>query len=311
MQTVIPTLNKRKRREPLPPWFKVTLPAGDTLKRFESTSAAVHGNKLHTVCEEARCPNIHDCWGRGTATFMIGGQTCTRSCRFCSVEHERKPAPPDPAEPRQLAQAISAMALSYAVITVVNRDDQDDEGASHYRACLDEVHRLIPELGLELLCSDLSGNEKALARLLDGAPLNVFAHNVETVERLTQNVRDRRASFKRSVRILEASKALRPDIMTKSSIMVGLGETEQDVNDAMKALRDADVDILTFGQYLAPSPAHYPVAAYVTPERFDAWKAEGLAMGYHGIASGPLVRSSFRAGLLYKNAVEHRDAQNA
>ena len=139
--------------------------------------------------------------------------------------------------------------------------------------------------------------------------MNVFAHNVETVERLTHNVRDRRASFKRSVRILQASKECRPELMTKSSLMVGLGETEQDITDAMKALRDADVDILTLGQYLTPSPAHYPVAAYVTPEQFEAWKAEGLALGFHGIASGPLVRSSFRAGLLYEDAVKHRDAQ--
>ncbi len=166
MQTVIPTINKRKRREPLPPWFKVRLPAGETLQRFESTASAVHGNRLHTVCQEARCPNIHDCWGRGTATFMIGGKTCTRSCRFCSVEHERKPEPPDPTEARDLAQAINGMGLSYAVITVVNRDDQDDEGASHYRLCLDEVHDLVPELGLELLCSDLAGNEGALTQLL-------------------------------------------------------------------------------------------------------------------------------------------------
>ena len=308
MQTVIPMLTKRKRREPLPPWFKVKLPSGDTLKKFESTSSAVQDNSLHTVCEEARCPNIHDCWGRGTATFMVGGQTCTRSYRFCSVGHERKPEPPDPKEPASLAHAITTMGLTYAVITVVNRDDLDDEGAAHYRACLDAVHDVAPEVGLELLGSDMDGNEAALAKLLDGAPLKVFAHNVETVERLTQNVRDRRASFKRSVRILQASKELRPELMTKSSVMVGLGETDQDVTDTMKALRDAQVDILTFGQYLAPTPNHYPVAAYVTPNRFDDWKTEALDMGFAGIASGPLVRSSFRAGVLYEDACALRDS---
>lgn len=311
MQTVIPIINKRKRREPLPEWFKVTLPSGDTLKKFERTSSAVSNNALHTVCQEARCPNIHDCWGRGTATFMIGGQTCTRSCRFCSVEHERKPAAPDPEEPRGLAQAISTMGLTYAVITVVNRDDLDDDGAAHYRACIDEVHRVAPGVGLEILASDFNGNEDALASFLDGAPLKVFAHNVETVERLTQNVRDRRASFARSVRILQASRELRPELMTKSSVMVGLGETDSDVTDAMKQLRDAGVNLITFGQYLAPSPNHYPVAAYVTPARFDAWKEEALEMGFYAIASGPLVRSSFRAGQLYEDACTRRDALKA
>ncbi len=272
MQTVIPIIGQRKRREPLPPWFKVKLPAGETLKTFERTSSAVHENSLHTVCEEARCPNIHDCWGRGTATFMIGGQTCTRACRFCSVEHERKPAPPDAEEPAGLAEAIVSMGLTYAVITVVNRDDQPDGGASHYRACLDEVNRRAPHVGLELLCSDLAGDERALADLLDGAPLKVFAHNVETVERLTQNVRDRRASFQRSVRILEAAKELRPDLLTKSSLMLGVGETAEDVTRALKDLRAAGVDLVTFGQYLAPSSAHYPVVAYVKPERFEALK---------------------------------------
>jgi len=239
---------------------------------------------------------------------MIGGQTCTRACRFCSVAHDRKPAPPDPAEPEGLAQAIAEMRIAYAVITVVNRDDMDDEGAAHYRACLDAVHRTAPAVGLEFLGSDMAGNEPALAAMLDGAPLKVFAHNVETVERLTHNVRDRRASFRRSLRILEASRELRPDLMTKSSIMVGLGETDQDLTAAMQSLRGVGVELLTLGQYLAPSPNHYPVAAFVTPERFEAWAAEATAMGFLAVAAGPMVRSSFRAGTLYDEAVRRRDA---
>lgn len=293
----------KRRRGPLPPWFRVRLPAGEGLQAYQGTDAAVRDHALHTVCEEARCPNIHDCWSRGSATFMIAGQTCTRSCHFCSVEHRRVPPPLDPDEPRSLADAIERMKLTYAVITVVNRDDQDDGGAAHYRACLDAVRARLPDVGLELLCSDLDGNEAALARLLDGSPLCVFAHNVETVERLTPNVRDRRATFRKSLRILEASKDLQPGLMTKSSLMVGLGETNADVTAALQALRSARVDLLTFGQYLAPSPAHVPVVAYPPPEQFDAWKQEALALGFRAVASGPLVRSSFRAGQLFRDAL--------
>ncbi len=293
----------RRKRGPLPPWFRVRLPSGDRLQTFQGTDAAVREHRLHTVCEEAHCPNIHDCWARGSATFMIAGQTCTRSCHFCSVEHRKLPAPLDPAEPAGLAEAIARMGLKYAVITVVNRDDLPDGGAAHYRACLDAVAARVPGIGLELLCSDLDGNEQALAALLDGAPLRVFAHNVECVERLTPNVRDRKASFARSLRILAASRECRPELMTKSSIMVGLGETDADMTAAMRALRDAGVELLTLGQYLAPSPAHYPVMDYPTPERFDAWKQEALALGFRGVASGPLVRSSFRAGVLHEEAL--------
>lgn len=291
-----------RKRGPLPPWFRVRLPAGERLQAFQGTDAAVHANRLHTVCEEAHCPNIHECWGRGTATFMIAGQTCTRSCHFCSVEHRRVPPPLDGNEPLNLAEAIARMGLTYAVITVVNRDDLPDGGAAHYRACLDAVHTRLPAVGLELLCSDLDGNEDALAALLDGAPLKVFAHNVETVERLTPNVRDRKASFRKSLRMLAASKRLQPALATKSSIMVGLGESAADMTAAMSALREAGVDLLTLGQYLAPSPAHYPVMSYPPPEQFDAWKQEALALGFRAVASGPLVRSSFRAETLFRDA---------
>lgn len=296
----------RRKRPPLPPWFRVSLPSGEKLKTYQCTGSTVHGRKLHTVCEEAQCPNIHDCWSRGSATFMIGGQTCTRSCRFCSVGHVRIPEPLDPGEPASLAEAIAGMKLGYAVITCVNRDDQPDGGAAHFRACLDAVHARLPDIGLEFLGSDLDGNEKALRALLESAPLRVFAHNVETVERLQSNVRDRKASFHKSLRILQAAKEIRPDLMTKSSLMVGLGETNEDITAAMKSLRGVNVDLVTFGQYLAPSPAHYPIMAYPPPEQFEAWKQKALAMGFLAVASGPLVRSSFRAGQLYREALEKK-----
>ncbi len=282
-------------RTRLPEWFRVELPTGAALERYRATTGAVAGNALHTVCEEAHCPNLHECWGRGTATFMVAGRECTRGCRFCAVETMRAPAAPDPAEPQQLADAIAAMGLSYAVITVVNRDDLPDDGATHYRACLDAVHARLPKVGLELLCSDLAGNEAALAALLDRAPLQVFAHNVETVERLTPEVRDPRASFAQSLRILAAAKELRPELVTKSSIMLGLGETEAEIHDAFSALRDVGVELLTLGQYLAPGPGYHPVREFVAPERFDALARTARDLGFRAIASGPLVRSSYRA----------------
>jgi lipoyl synthase len=288
----------------LPEWFRNNLPeAGEGTKRLIRTAGSVKTRALHTVCEEAKCPNLNACWSRGTATFMVAGKSCTRDCRFCSVEHLRRPPPPDPDEPAQLADAIEEMGLEYAVITVVNRDDLPDGGAAHYRACLDAVHAHVPGVGLELLCSDLNGNETALAGLLDHAPLKVFAHNVETVERLTANVRDRKASFSRSIRMLKIAGELRPDLMTKSSLMTGLGETEEDVTRAFTALRDAGVSLLTLGQYLAPGNAHYPVLAFTRPAQFDRWKKEALDLGFRAVAAGPLVRSSFRAGDLYRDAI--------
>ena len=283
------------RPDRLPEWFRVTLPSGDDMERYKSTTASVKGNQLHTVCEEAHCPNIHDCWSRGTATFMIAGKACTRGCRFCAVDTVRNPPPPDRDEPENLADAIESMGLTYAVITVVNRDDMQDGGASHYRQCLDAVHQRLPEVGLELLCSDLSGNLEALESLLDNAPLQVFAHNVETVRRLTPRVRDPRATFEQSILILKKAKELRPDIMTKSSIMLGLGETEDDIIETFRELRNAKVDLLTLGQYLAPGPGYLSVVSFPKPERFDKLANVAKEMGFRAIASGPMVRSSYRA----------------
>ncbi len=289
-------------RPRLPSWFRRELPAGGAIKRAGTTASSVHENRLHTVCEEAKCPNIHTCWSQGTATFMVAGRHCTRNCRFCSVPHALAPPAVDADEPGRLADAVERMQLDYAVITVVNRDDLPDGGAAHYRGCLDAVHARLPTTGLELLCSDLAGNETALGKLLEGAPLCVFAHNVETVERLSSNVRDAKASFARSLRMLSVARGLRPDVLTKSSLMVGLGETEAEMIAAMEALRAAGVDLLTIGQYLAPSASHYPVLSFPAPARFDAWQAAARAMGFLAVAAGPLVRSSYRAGELYREA---------
>ncbi len=283
----------------------MNLPAGSRLAVLNSTHHAVADHRLHTVCEEARCPNLNDCWSRGTATFMVAGKECTRGCRFCSVETRREPEPPDADEPQQLAAAVERMGLSHVVITVVNRDDLADGGAGHYRRCVEAVHERLPTVTIELLSSDLGGDEDSLRYLLDGIPLAVFAHNVECVPRLDRLVRDPRASFAQSLHVLRRTKELRPDLWTKSSIMIGLGETDDEVTDAMRQLRDADVDMLTLGQYLAPGRSgerFLPVARFATPERFAAWADEAKSLGFRAVASGPLVRSSYRAGLLLDEA---------
>mgnify|MGYP003387013808 CR=1 FL=1 len=229
----------------MPEWFRTTLPVGEAQIQFNETKSRVKENNLHTVCEEARCPNVHDCWGRGTATFMIAGQECTRSCRFCAVGTIKTPPALDENEPRDLAQAVSNMGISHVVITVVNRDDLDDGGASHYKECIKAVNEGEPKVTIEFLCSDLDGNMSALAYLLDESPLSVFAHNVECVPRLDQNVRDSRASFSQSLAILKEAKKLRPDILTKTSLMVGVGETDDEIEEALVMLREAGVDIIT------------------------------------------------------------------
>ena len=289
---------KRQRR--LPKWFKTRLPSGEQQAIFNTTKTAVKDNKLHTVCEEARCPNIHDCWASGDATFMIAGQECTRGCRFCAVGTIKRPPALDPEEPAHLAQAVTSMNLRHAVITVVNRDDLPDSGADHYKQCIDAVHAQAPEVTLELLCSDLAGDHGALKHLLDNSPLAVFAHNVECVPRLDATVRDARASFNQSLEILRQAKVLRPDILTKSSIMVGVGETDDEILEALELLREAGVDLVTIGQYLAPTANHLAVDRFPEPEMYDLWAIHAIDIGFSGIASGPLVRSSFKAGLLYR-----------
>ncbi len=293
---------RKKSRKRLPPWFKTYLPTGNAQIAFNDVRGNVLEHQLNTVCQEAQCPNIHDCWGRGTATFMVAGEECTRACRFCAVGTVKDPPPLDVNEPENLAEAVDLMGVSHAVITCVNRDELDDGGASHYRACLEAVHARRPDVGLEFLSSDLDGNLDALAALLDGLELRVFAHNVECVPRLDSVVRDHRASFEQSLTILREAKRLRPDILTKSSIMVGVGETDEEVVEAMGLLREVGVDLLTIGQYLAPSPRHLPVDRFPEPEVFGEWDQAARELGFKAVACGPLVRSSYRAGLLYEEA---------
>ena len=293
---------RRAMRKRLPGWFRTSLPTGAAQIRYNETRSNVHEHGLHTVCEEARCPNVHDCWGRGTATFMVAGEVCTRGCRFCAVGTVKTPPPLDADEPTELAEAVERMGLSHAVITVVNRDDLPDGGASHYRDCIVAVNQRSPEVGLELLCSDLDGDLEALAMLLDGLPLRVFAHNVECVPRLDALVRDPRASFKQSLRILTEARRLRPDIRIKSSIMVGLGESDEEVTEAMGMLYEAGVEMVTLGQYLQPGDRHLPVERFPEPRQFAEWDRKARDMGFKAVASGPLVRSSYRAGLLWEEA---------
>ena len=295
-------LEMAKTRTRLPDWFRVSLPSGELQKKFNETKSTVTENTLHTVCQEARCPNIHECWAAKDATFMVAGQECTRGCRFCAVGTIKRPPPLDENEPENLADAIYSMGLNHAVITVVNRDDLDDSGASHYRKCLEAVREKAPEVTLELLCSDLAGDHGDLENLLDGLELEVFAHNVECVPRLDSVVRDARASFEQSIGILKKAKELRPDILTKSSIMVGLGETNEEISHTLKLLREADVDLVTIGQYLAPSPNHLAVDRFPEPTQYDEWNKEIEDLGFLGWACGPLVRSSYKAGELLSKA---------
>ena len=293
---------RKEARKRLPPWFRTYLPTGDAQIAFNGVRGNVLEHNLNTVCQQAQCPNIHDCWGRGTATFMVAGEECTRACRFCAVGTVKDPPPLDQNEPSNLAEAVDLMGVTHAVITCVNRDELSDGGASHYRACLEAVHARRPDIGLEFLSSDLDGNLDALAALLTGLELRVFAHNVECVPRLDSVVRDHRASFEQSLNILREAKRLRPDILTKSSIMVGVGETDDEVVQAMRLLRGVGVDLLTIGQYLAPSPRHLVVDRFPEPERFIEWDQAAREMGFKAVACGPLVRSSYRAGLLYEEA---------
>lgn len=300
----VSALQRRKdTRKRLPAWFRTHLPTGDAQIAFNEVRGNVIEHQLNTVCQEAQCPNIHDCWGRGTATFMVAGDECTRACRFCAVGTIKTPPPLDENEPENLAEAVDLMGVTHAVITCVNRDELQDGGASHYRACLEAVFSRKPEVGLEFLCSDLDGNLEALSALLVDLPLRVFAHNVECVPRLDSIVRDHRASFEQSLKILREAKRIRPDILTKSSIMVGVGESDEEVVEAMRLLRDVDVDLLTIGQYLAPSPRHLAVDRFPEPEVFSKWDQIARELGFKAVACGPLVRSSYRAGLLYEEAI--------
>lgn len=291
-----------------PAWLKVRAPGGETYTRLKGQ---LRERGLVTVCEEARCPNVEECWGGGTATLMLMGDTCTRGCSFCAVKTGRQPGPLDADEPAKTAESVELMKLDYVVLTSVDRDDLPDGGASHFADAVRAVRARCPETLVEVLIPDFQGREEPLATLVAAKP-DVVAQNLETVERLTHPVRDPRAGYAQTLQLLARVKRLDPEMLTKSSLMLGLGETDDEVRAAMRDLRAADVDFLTFGQYLAPTPRHHPVAEYVTPERFDAWREEGEALGFRYVASGPLVRSSYRAGEFAIRAVfdERRNAQS-
>lgn len=287
-----------------PPWLKIRPAGGPNYNRLKHL---LRRSNLHTVCEEAQCPNVHECWAGGTATIMLGGDLCTRGCRFCAVETGIPVAPPDPLEPEQTARAVASLGLEYLVITMVNRDDLPDGASGHVAATIRAIRSTAPGLLLETLVSDFMGRRESVQEVVEAAP-DVFAHNIEVVERLTPKVRDHRASYRQSLRVLEWAKSAAPSRITKSSIMLGIGETADEVLRSMKDLRSVGVSALTLGQYLQPSSWHAPVVEFITPERFDEWRRAGEAMGFEYVASGPLVRSSYRAGEYYLKRMLRSDS---
>ncbi|MBF0239548.1 MAG: lipoyl synthase [SAR324 cluster bacterium] len=276
---------------PKPKWLKVPFPGGP---RYAWIKDKVVSLELSTVCEEARCPNIGECWNGGTATFMLMGDTCTRGCRFCSVHSAKEPAPLDEKEPQKLAETLGQMKLTYVVLTTVDRDDLPDQGAGHIAGCIRAVKIKNPELLIEILIPDFRGEMPLVQKVLKAKP-SVLAHNIETVERLTDKVRDRRAGYHQSLEVLGYIKKMNPEQLTKSSIMLGLGETRDEVIQTMQDLRDQNVNFLTIGQYLQPSTKHLAVEHYVNPEEFRDLENLGQEMGFEYVASGPLVRSSYKA----------------
>ena len=287
----------------IPLWLKELVGKNKAALRSSRALQAersVASHALHTVCHAARCPNRGECFNCGDATFMVLGEICTRGCRFCAVDKKR-PLPPDPQEPQRVAQAIKEWNIRYAVLTMPTRDDLPDGGAAHFARVLQAIAATTPEVKTEPLISDLHGNWAALDVLLNARP-DVLAHNVETVSSLYAQVRVG-ADYKRTLTLLETVKKRAPGMLTKSGFMVGLGETPAQITVLLKDLRRVGVDLLTIGQYLAPSAQHYPVQRYPEPAEYEAWKQEALSLGFKAVASGPLVRSSYRAGALYQEAL--------
>jgi lipoyl synthase len=301
---------KQKEITRLPSWLKTPIPDSSNYKKIKND---LRGLNLHTVCEEARCPNISDCWGgssksQATATIMLMGDTCTRGCRFCSVKTSRAPPPLDPHEPEHTAEALSRWGLGYVVLTSVDRDDLADGGARHFAETVIKIKSKAPGMLVECLTGDYAG-DLDMVSLVARSGLDVYAHNVETVEALTPQVRDRRAKFRQSLAVLKAAKATKPGLITKTSIMLGLGETEEQLWETLRELRKVDVDVVTFGQYMRPTKRHMPVHEYVTPDTFELWRQRALDMGFLYCASGPLVRSSYKAGEAFiENVLKKRKA---
>ena len=273
-----------------PDWLKVRLPAGP---RYVELKNLMRTMELHTVCEEARCPNIGECWGHGTATFMILGDVCTRACRYCAVT-SGKPHTLDLGEPRRVAEAVQKMGLKHAVVTSVDRDDLPDGGASLFAATIRKIHELNPDCAVEVLTPDFQGSQEALQTVMEAGP-EIFNHNIETVKRVFPRVRPGRSKYAVSIDLLRRAKELYPEGLTKSGLMVGLGETLDEIVDTMQDLRGAHVDILTIGQYLRPTPKHVAIDRYYHPDEFAQLREEGFALGFSHVESGPLVRSSYHA----------------
>jgi len=295
-----------------PDWLRIRPPGGES---YTQIKGLLREKKLHTVCEEAHCPNVSECWASGTATFMLGGDTCTRACRFCAVKTARIPPPLDPEEPFQIAESIAALGLRYVVLTSVDRDDLSDGGAGHFAATIREIKRLDPNIIVEALVPDFRGDLEATQTLVDSR-LDVYAHNIETVQSLQYRVRDPRAGYFQSLATLRAAKAyaktLGHELFTKSAIMLGLGETDSELEEAYHDLREYGVDVLTLGQYLRPSLKHLPVEKYYSPEEFQTIGKTAESKGFLYVASGPMVRSSYKAGEFFiQGVIEKRRAQNA
>ena len=285
-----------------PEWLKIKI---STNGNFSGIKSTLKQHSLHTVCESAHCPNISECWNTGTATFMLMGDVCTRGCKFCAVKTGNPMMQLDAEEPKKLAKALAEIKLfDYVVLTSVNRDDLEDGGASHFAECIKEIKKEYPEIIVEVLIPDFKGYVEALKKIVDAKP-DVIAHNIETIERLQKKVRDFRANYRQSLEVLNNVKKLNPKIYTKSSIMLGLGETGEEIVQAMKDLRAIDVDILTIGQYLRPTEWHLAVMQYVPPEKFEYFRQKALELGFLYCASGPFVRSSYKAGEMFvRNILE-------
>jgi lipoyl synthase len=297
----------QKNHQAKPAWLKVKAPSGENYLRIKS----MLGNlKLATVCQEARCPNMAECWSGGTATFMLMGEVCTRGCKFCHVKTGNPKGILDPLEPEKVAYSIAEMNLEYVVITSVDRDDLPDQGSGHFARTVRTIKKLDPELIVEILTPDFRGERNCVDVIVEANP-DVFAHNVETVERLQKKVRDPRANYRQSLKVLTMAKEKNTKIYTKTSLMLGLSETDEEIMQTLRDLRAVECDVVTFGQYLQPTPKHLAVEEFITPEKFQYWQKTAEDMGFLYVASGPLVRSSYRAGEFFmKGIVEKQRREN-
>ncbi|HEY6149437.1 MAG TPA: lipoyl synthase [Gaiellaceae bacterium] len=290
MQGSLPVAERPRR----PEWMKVRAPSADS--RYFDVRKLIHGASLNTICEEARCPNIAECWGRGTATFQILGETCTRACRYCYVHSGKPDGPPDPLEPLRLAATAAKMGLRHVVVTSVDRDDLEDKGAEHYAATIRALKHKVPEASVEVLTPDFLGYEEESLQIVLAERPDVFNHNIETVRRLHAQMRGAKASYDKALWLLRRAKEVADyPVMTKSGIIVGLGETNDEVVETMRDLRENGVDVVTIGQYLQPSSRHAEIDRWVHPDEFRWFRERGEALGFGSVFSGPLVRSSYRA----------------